>query len=150
MIEGVSSPKVYRCVVSIAGVSDLSEMLQDDEILSNQHHFINDYWQSSMRGNSVNNELLSALSPANHADKVDAATLLIHSKLDKVVPFSQSKKMQKALSKASKQVSLVALEGEDHWLNDGATRLQVLRSVDAFLDKFNPVVENPQLSTIQN
>jgi dipeptidyl aminopeptidase/acylaminoacyl peptidase len=46
--------------------------------------------------------------------------------------------MADALKKAGKPVEFVTLQGEDHWLSSGATRLQMLTSVTTFLEKNNP------------
>jgi dipeptidyl aminopeptidase/acylaminoacyl peptidase len=41
--------------------------------------------------------------------------------------------MAKALQAARKNVTVVTLPGEDHWLSRTDTRVQVLQSLDAFL-----------------
>ena len=64
--------------------------------------------------------------------------LLIHGKDDTVVPFEQSKVMYEALQSAKKDVQLVTLKEEDHWLSRGATRLQMLERSVAFLRAHNP------------
>ena len=46
--------------------------------------------------------------------------------------------MYKALERAKKDVEFVKLEGEDHWLSDSKTRLQLLDAMNIFLDKHNP------------
>jgi dipeptidyl aminopeptidase/acylaminoacyl peptidase len=35
-------------------------------------------------------------------------------------------------------VEFVTLDGEDHWLSSGVTRLKMLQAVSAFLQKNNP------------
>jgi len=64
--------------------------------------------------------------------------LLIHGKDDTIVPYEQSQILERALKKAGKPVELVTLEGEDHNLSRGATRLQMLQATIAFLEKHNP------------
>jgi dipeptidyl aminopeptidase/acylaminoacyl peptidase len=46
--------------------------------------------------------------------------------------------MADALRAAGKPVELVELAGEDHWLSNGATRLQMLQATVDFLEKNNP------------
>ena len=48
--------------------------------------------------------------------------------------------MHKALKRAKKEVVFVKLEGEDHWLSDSTTRVELLNEVDSFLDKHNPAI----------
>ena len=57
---------------------------------------------------------------------------------DLVVPIEQSLTMEAALKQASKPVELVTLPTEDHALAREATRVQVLQTTVAFLEKNNP------------
>ena len=81
---------------------------------------------------------LDEMSPASYADKVTVPILLVHGKDDTVVPYQQSQIMADALTKAGKPFEFVTLKAEDHWLSRGATRLQMLQAVVAFLEKNNP------------
>jgi dipeptidyl aminopeptidase/acylaminoacyl peptidase len=64
--------------------------------------------------------------------------LMIHGRDDVVVPFRQSQMMHDALRKAGKDSTLIALDGEDHWLSRGETRLRMLEEAVAFVGKHNP------------
>lgn len=81
---------------------------------------------------------MSDISPALHAASVSIPILLIHGKDDTVVPYAQSEEMASALRAAGKPVEMVTLKGEDHWLSEGATRLQMLQATVDFLEKNNP------------
>jgi dipeptidyl aminopeptidase/acylaminoacyl peptidase len=43
-----------------------------------------------------------------------------------------------ALERAGKPITMVALDGEDHWLSRSATRLTMLQHTLAFLQAHNP------------
>ena len=73
-----------------------------------------------------------------HVDAVRIPILLIHGKDDTVVPYDQSDDMYDALRHAHKQVELVKLKEEDHWLSRSATRLQMLQATVRFLRANNP------------
>ena len=64
--------------------------------------------------------------------------LLIHGRDDTVVPFEQSQLMLDALRSNKKEVQLVTLKKEDHWLSRGETRLQMLEATVAFLREHDP------------
>ena len=49
-------------------------------------------------------------------------------------PVSQSETMSRALDTLHRKVSFVRLAGEDHWLSQMATRVQVLEEIEKFLD----------------
>ena len=81
---------------------------------------------------------LDAISPATLAHRLDAPILLIHGKDDTVVPYNQSIAFLAAARRAGKEVELVTLKREDHWLTRGDTRLQMLEATVTFLERHNP------------
>jgi len=78
------------------------------------------------------------ISPRFHADQADAPILLIHGRDDTVVSFEHSAEMADALEDAGKPHQLLELEGEDHWLSLGKTRLAMLEASVAFVMQHNP------------
>jgi dipeptidyl aminopeptidase/acylaminoacyl peptidase len=67
---------------------------------------------------------------------VRAPILLLHCADDTVVPPSQSEEMARALTRAGKKVTYVKLPGDDHWLSRSATRVRMLKELDAFLAQY--------------
>ena len=128
-------PGVYRCAVSVAGVADVARLVDWDATREGrQGVLIQRYWVRYMGATSTMGEI----SPAKHADAATVPILLIHGKDDTVVPYAQSEEMASALRAAGKPVEFVTLKGEDHWLSEGETRLQMLQATVAFLEKNNP------------
>ena len=127
---------VYRCAASIAGVSDLERMLQVERQTGGRQ--AEKYWKSFMGVAVWTDPKLDLISPIKHVAQVEAPVLLIHGKDDSVVLYDQSVRMADALRKAGKSVELVTLDGEDHWLSSSKTRLLMLTSLVAFLEKHNP------------
>jgi dipeptidyl aminopeptidase/acylaminoacyl peptidase len=130
---------VYRCAVSIAGVSDLQALLSywhwpRDSLDDRSERF----WVQFLGVSDIDDPKLDAISPIKHVDKVTIPILLIHGRDDTVVPFSQSDDMADALTDAKKQVEFVKLDGEDHWLSRSATRLQMIEATVKFLETNNP------------
>ncbi|HSZ53477.1 MAG TPA: S9 family peptidase [Caulobacteraceae bacterium] len=134
-LAGVTlDPGVYRCAVSVAGVSDMKRMVAWSK---NRNSVASErYWDRYVgvdKGRSLDD-----ISPIHHLDRVMVPVLLIHGKDDTVVPYEQSRMMANALQKAGKNVRLVTLQSEDHWLSRGETRLQMLQATMDFLGKYNP------------
>ncbi|CAN5328324.1 S9 family peptidase [soil metagenome] len=127
---------VYRCAASIAGISDLTRLLKTERDESGLGSFR--YLKSYLGVDGVRDPKLDELSPLQQVDKVSIPVLLVHGKDDTVVKFEQSRLMADALTKAGKPVEFVTLDGEDHWLSSGVTRLKMLQAVTAFLEKNNP------------
>jgi dienelactone hydrolase len=132
-------PGVYRCAVGVAGISDIRRML---EWVNDEHRSRNNrpqrYWDRFMGVSGPKDPAVSTISPISHVDAVTVPVLLIHGKDDTVVPYEQSQVMYDALRKKGKDVQLVTLKDEDHWLSRSGTRLQMLESSVAFLRAHNP------------
>ncbi|MGP8035064.1 MAG: alpha/beta fold hydrolase [Steroidobacteraceae bacterium] len=140
-LAGVSlDPGVYRCAVSFAGLSDLHRLLSWVNLSqsSTGANRPQRYWDRFMGVSGADDPALDAISPIKHLGAVTVPVLLIHGKDDTVVPFEQSQVMYDALQRDKKNVQLIALNGEDHWLSRSATRLQMLQSSVAFLRANNP------------
>ncbi|MEM9375054.1 MAG: prolyl oligopeptidase family serine peptidase [Pseudomonadota bacterium] len=133
------TPELYKCVIAIAPVSDLNRMLASEKRQSGSDHWVVSYWEDIMAEGDARRKKLRNISPVNYAENVQAPVLLLHGDDDTVVPFAQSKAMERALKRADKSVELVRLKGEDHWLSVADTRLQTLREMDRFISEHLPV-----------
>lgn len=131
----VYTPDVYKCVVSINGVSDLESMLDDTERDFGEDHWVLAYWQEVIAQGDVDDDHLEKISPINFASNVKAPVLLIHSEYDKVVPIEQSKDMAHKLKLAKKDVTFIELEKGDHHLSSAKNRMEAMRKIEAFVKK---------------
>ena len=136
-LAGVTlDPGVYRCAVSVAGISDLRRFRK----WSSEYHLsvAQRNWDRFMGTADQKDPALIAISPIEHVSAVTVPVLLIHGRDDTVVPFEQSDVMLSALKRAGKSVELVTMKHEDHWLSHSETRLQMLQASVAFLKANNP------------
>jgi len=132
-------PGVYRCAVSVAGLSDLKRMLRwTTEKNGYRDNIEQRYWDRFLGVSGPDDPALRAISPIEHIQAVTAPVLLIHGRDDTRVPFEQSEVMADALRHAGKSVEFVTLKHEDHWLSRSATRFQMLQATVAFLKANNP------------
>jgi dipeptidyl aminopeptidase/acylaminoacyl peptidase len=130
---------VYRCAISVAGVSDPHELLRWQRSRQIRDDSIALRFSSRLMGvEGYDDPKLSEISPVAHAAQADIPILLIHGSNDTVVPISQSEDMDSALRTAGKSVSFVRLDSEDHWLSRSETREQMLQATVAFLETHNP------------
>ncbi len=130
---------VYRCAVSVAGVSNLRGMLDyEADRGERRDNSAVRYWNRFMGGDGPGDRSLDARSPVRLAERADAPILLLHGRDDVVVPVSQSRQMAQALRRAGKPVELVELDGEDHWLSRPETRTRMLTETVRFLETHNP------------
>jgi dipeptidyl aminopeptidase/acylaminoacyl peptidase len=143
------TPELYRCAASISGVADLNAMIDFESQRRGGFSANVSYWREVMgaaddndkaKGDKPNKvdkddfaDRLRAVSPVAHVEQVKAPILLVHGLDDAVVPIEQSRAMEKALRAAGKNVELVELQGEDHWLSVAPTRLATLQALERFL-----------------
>lgn len=126
-------PGLYRCAVSIAGIGDLSRLVDVTSGESGDPDVAKILKLELTMGRD-----LKAVSPINHVAAVAGPVLLIHGRDDTVVHPSQSVRMDAALRSAGKSSRLLLLPGADHWLSTGATRQATLEAVVDFLTRCNP------------
>jgi len=127
------TPDLYACAASISGVSDLLDYLKrfgdrygyGSATMQRLALRIGNYKKDRAR--------LEATSPARLAANVRVPILLMHGESDSTVPISQSRNMEHALLDAGKDVRFVPLPGDDHYMRLAATRITVLRELEAFL-----------------
>jgi len=119
-------PQLYRCAVSIAGVSDLSQMVHDDERF---------YGGKDSAGDAMGTDpaALRAQSPLEHAESIRVPVLLVHGDEDYTVLVEHSKAMDQALARHGVPHELVLIRHGDHSLLRPEMRLILYRKVTEFL-----------------
>lgn len=113
MMGPILRPSLYRCAVSIAGASDLLEMLKherDDGEDSPSYK----YWVRLIGDPKTDAAQIRAASPRARAAELNIPLLLLHGSADSVVPAIQSQLMAKALKAAGKTCEHHELPGEGH------------------------------------
>lgn len=135
LAAGAFSPFDYKCLVSVAGVSDLPRMLESARELYGHNSSTVSAMQEQLGSKGKLDKTLDAVSPVNFADRFRAPVLLVHGRNDAVVLIDQSLRMEKALRRAKKPVQLVRLKGEDHYLSGYQTRQEALRAVAEFIEE---------------
>ncbi|MEJ2127654.1 MAG: prolyl oligopeptidase family serine peptidase [Woeseiaceae bacterium] len=135
LAAGAFSDIGYKCIVSVAGVSDVYRMLAESKWSGGEDSEMFQYWRELVGADESELAQLKTISPVNYAENFDAPVLLIHGKDDTVVRINHSNVMEKALKDAGKDVRLIKLSGEDHWLSGNETRQAALEAIAKFLDK---------------
>lgn len=131
----VKTPDFYQCAISINGVSNVFDLVRSNRAFWRGYNVIDE--QVGPLG-----EGLRKISPVNHADKIKAPVLLIHGEHDRQVELKHSEQMHDALEKEGKEVSLIVLPNDDHFLSSEVNRITTFEAVQAFLDKHLPDLED--------
>lgn len=132
------TPDRYACAVSVNGVADLELMLERTKVTAGANGAAYDWWRNSMGDPASEREKLRAASPVNQARAVKTPVLIVYSTEDSVVPAEQPKAMIRELKAANKDVQVVVLKGDDHWLSTWDGRTQFLVEIDRFLREKMP------------
>lgn len=122
--SAVTEPDLFKAVVAVAPVTDLATLKEERRAWSD-FSVVSRYIGS---GKHVDEG-----SPARHASKMKAPTLLFHGELDRNVGIAQSRQMASRLKGAGAAVELVTYEKLDHYLDDSSARSDLLRRSDEFL-----------------
>lgn len=131
LMGGMRRPELYKAVVSIAGVSDLPEMLTYSRNEDGADSPAYAYWRKTIGDPRTDQAMLEAASPTRHAGAFRAPVLLLHGTEDGIVPPKQSRLMDKALKAAGKATELVEIKGAGHrdWTTENF-RIVLTRSAD--------------------
>jgi dipeptidyl aminopeptidase/acylaminoacyl peptidase len=125
LLSAVRNNDLYRCSASIAGVSDLHDLLR------NARYFSNRAFVRAQIGTTK--EKLREDSPLRHADKINMPVFLIHGDRDIQVDVDHSRQMASALKSAGKPHQMIVLEGASHSLRLKSERTQLLTELEKFL-----------------
>ena len=127
------TPDLYKCAVSINGVSDVERMLKQEKYDFGEDHWVVSYWQDVIANGEIEEEFLKNISPINFVEKVQVPVLLIHGTRDKIVPFRQSKYFVDEMEDADKEVEFVELKKGNHHLSSAENRMKAMKAIDKFL-----------------
>ena len=135
LAAGAFSSELYRCHVSINGLSDIRSVMNDDLRRFGKKHWVISYWEDWYGADFRDREELDALSPRRFAEAFQSPVLLIHGRDDGVIDPDQSRLMRNALRRAGKEVEFVEIRRGDHWLSRPETRIEVLMLAAEFIEQ---------------
>lgn len=127
----------YSCIVSVAGLSDLYSFLEFQEARKSTagKEQLLAIWRNRIGDLAADTDHIYQISPINNIANLKAPVLLIHGKLDEIVPPEQSITMGEALKSAGNQVELTLLDNEGHSNWDTDTEVNVLSQIAYFTTK---------------
>lgn len=131
---GAFTPDLYKCVIAIAGVSDIPAMLEEEEKRFGVESAVYSFWVKRLGDPKTDLAQMQSVSPALQAAKFKVPVLLMHGEDDSIVPIDQSSRMEKALKAAGKQVQYVVVEDEGHNFSKPKSRVILFREMETFLN----------------
>lgn len=127
------SPQLYRCGISMAGVTDWIAFLDDSDIA--EYKSASRHWREQLGDPDKDRDRLRTVSPVNFADKITAPVFIIQGRQDQRVPHDQAKRMISALEKTGRKPETLILSGMGHDQGNEKQRTEIYTRVVAFLEK---------------
>jgi len=127
LMGGIKTPELFQCAVSFAGVVDLFDLLKNSEKDSYITRLIGNRFKQS--------DKIRESSPIYRAVDMGVPVLLLHGRLDGVVPFEHSERMERKLKWLKKDVEFVILPRSVHGLNDFNDRLTFYAEQRRYIQK---------------
>ena len=133
LMGAVKTPNLYRCAVSLGGVTDLPQVVSDSRWYLNQKPMaelrIGSWWNDRER--------LRDTSPVFHAKEIRMPLLLLHGAMDRAVPVSHGRDMAEALKSANVMTyRYVELPLADQTLSREQDRIHVFKELEQFLTTY--------------
>jgi dipeptidyl aminopeptidase/acylaminoacyl peptidase len=115
MMGAVKTPALYKAAISIAGVSDLPDILawekREDDTPGQE---IFDFWTRRIGVPGTDDAMLEAASPRRRVSEIACPVFLVHGTDDYIVPVEQTRRLNAALRSAGKRVEFVEVNDAGH------------------------------------
>ncbi|NMH65026.1 alpha/beta hydrolase family protein [Shewanella salipaludis] len=128
LMGAAMTPELYRCVISIAGVTDVAYLVKSSRRTTTYEVV------KQQIGSDI--DALYQRSPLSQAAKITVPVLLVHGSKDRVVRVKHSQMMYDELESLNKDVEFIELEAGDHHLSNNEHRLTTFKAMDHFLAKY--------------
>ena len=129
LMAAIKNPDLYACSASIAGVTDLQDMVADLKKYRFGKHAAKNFL---LKGFDSKTDM-KANSPVKRAGEIKIPVFLAHGTKDVIVHYDQYTRMKRALKKSKAKKTFVSLKDGDHSLLDNKLRLEMFGKLDKFL-----------------
>ena len=121
-----NTPDLYKCSISVNGVTDLPAMLYD----YSNYTGAASYWKRHIGEDKEQNKQTSAIY---NIDKIKMPVLVIANRDDPTVNYKQSTSFVKKMEKAGKSVQYFEIKEGGHGALEGVGRAVILKEAEKFL-----------------
>ena len=131
----IRNPEIYRCAVSLAGVTDLKAILKYDTLLAVAPRY------SKLQRQRIEGEEkrdLASVSPLQQASRLNVPVLIAHGEMDGTVPVDQGRQLVAALKARGARVLSVFYPRVGHGFTTSEGSVDYMKRVEAFLELNNP------------
>lgn len=129
-----NTPDLYRCGVSIAGVSDWLSIIKQRDRSSDTRDAYR-YWQDQIGDPETDEAVLADISPINHLDRLKVPVFVVQGEVDKIVPPDQAHRLIAELKRRGLPYEEMFRGDEGHTLFGPKNRIELFKRIEAFLTK---------------
>ncbi len=133
LVAAYQKPRDWRCIASVAGISDLHELAKLDSLYRSRKQFIG--MEVGNPYDSDDRKMMQENSAISHISEIRAPLLVIHGTEDTRVRIKQTRKFYDLASEAGMDIEYLELEDGTHFLDEYNNRLAVFEALDRFLQK---------------
>ncbi len=126
----IRTPELYRCGINLAGVTDWSKIIRHSAEMSPAGFAFNVERIGDPKSDA---EMLRAISPVYHVDRIQAPLLIIHGRDDPIVPHDQARDLMRALDRAGKKYESLSKFNEQHGIYNFKNRIELYSRIEQFL-----------------
>lgn len=133
LTSAFQKPEQFKCIVSVAGVSDINKRVDNLSKYKSYRPFIRKT-MGDMADENVTQEFFE-LSAINNINKIKAPILLVHGIHDTRVRFEQSEDFYEKAKDAGLEVDYIEFKHGTHFLDENDNRLAAFKALGDFLTK---------------
>lgn len=133
LMGAIKNPELYKCAASMAGVTDLANLVSDQR----KYRFGALAANTGVLAGFDGRRELRENSPVKRADELTIPLFLAHGTLDERVHFDQFTRMRRALGRTNPNVTYVEFPNEDHFLSNQENRQKFFIELEKFLVSVN-------------
>lgn len=131
LMGALKNADLYSCAVSMAGVTDLQDMISDIK----KYRFGKISAQNFVLKGFDSKDDIKANSPVRMAEDLEVPLFLAHGTADQRVHIDQFRRMERALRRVDVPVTFMEFEDEDHFLSREVNRIDFFEGIDKFLEE---------------
>lgn len=132
LMSAARKPNLYKCTISIAGVSDFSLLLESAKRFYGKEDNLKLYIAALWEDKSLREHQ----EPVQQAGAIKSPILLIHGGYDSVVNVNQSKVLAGALAKVDAEYTFKEIETGNHEFDQMRDKIIVYQEIERFLEEF--------------
>jgi dipeptidyl aminopeptidase/acylaminoacyl peptidase len=128
----ITTPELYRCGISYAGVTDVADIVKRGENKSRAPD-LSLLFEARIGDWKADAERLKETSPLSHADQINVPLFLAYGKLDPRVPFGEGRDLARELKRKGKQFVMMVKDDEGHGFHKEENRIEFYTKLEEFL-----------------